>query len=90
MQIVVEPKQELPFENCTAETTGEAAKRGGGPNHAGYLYPQRGSAIEPRRGNQLCIAFSNVEILMVAKLANVSDTAYGKMIWSLCRIAPQV
>src|SRR6266699_709294 len=36
VQIVVEPKQELPFENCTAETTGGAAKRGGGPNHAGY------------------------------------------------------
>src|ERR1700737_1930231 len=41
-------------------------------------------------GNQLCIAFSSVEILIVAKLANVSDTAYGKMIWSLCFIAPQV
>ncbi len=42
------------------------------------------------RGNQLCIAFSSVEILIVAKLENVSDTAYGKMIWSLCLIAPQV
>jgi len=44
--------------------------------------------ILPR--HQFCIAFNSVEILMVAKLANVSDTAYGKMIWSLCLIAPQV
>jgi len=29
-------------------------------------------------------------ILIVAKLENVSDTAYGKMIWLLWRIAPHV
>jgi hypothetical protein len=32
----------------------------------------------------------SAEILIVAKLEKVSDTAYGKMIWSLCRIAPHV
>jgi hypothetical protein len=32
----------------------------------------------------------NAVILIVAKLENVSDTAYGKMIWLLWRIAPHV
>jgi hypothetical protein len=41
-------------------------------------------------GCQFFIDCINVEILMVAKLENVSETAYGKIIWSLCRIAPQV
>jgi hypothetical protein len=41
-------------------------------------------------GNQFCIACISAEILMVAKLEKVSDTAYGKMIWSLCLIAPHV
>ena len=41
-------------------------------------------------GDQLFIACISAEILMVAKLEKVSDTAYGNMIWSLCRIAPQV
>jgi hypothetical protein len=36
------------------------------------------------------IASMSAEILIVAKLEKVSDTAYGKMIWSLCLIAPQV
>ena len=40
--------------------------------------------------HQLRIARIKAEILMVAKFENVSDTAYGKMISSLCRIAPQV
>jgi hypothetical protein len=39
---------------------------------------------------QLCMACSKVEILMVAKLEKLSEMAYGKMISSLCRIAPQV
>ena len=41
-------------------------------------------------GGQACIARISAEILMVAKLEKVSDTAYGKMSMSLCRIAPQV
>jgi hypothetical protein len=45
--------------------------------------------VVPQR-NQLFMVFSRVAILTVAKLENVSDTAYGKMIWSLCLIAPQV
>jgi hypothetical protein len=32
----------------------------------------------------------SAEILIVAKLEKVSDMAYGKMIWLLCLIAPQV
>jgi hypothetical protein len=43
-----------------------------------------------RSGDQPFIACISVEILIVAKLENVSDTAYGKMIWPLCLIAPQV
>src|SRR5215216_938442 len=41
-------------------------------------------------GSQLFIACISAEILMVAKLEKVSDTAYGRMMWSLCCIAPQV
>ena len=41
-------------------------------------------------GQQLSMAFISVEISMVAKLEKVSEIAYGKMILSLCRIAPQV
>jgi hypothetical protein len=41
-------------------------------------------------GDQLFIAFMSAEILMVAILEKVSDTAYGKMIWSLCLMAPHV
>ena len=37
-----------------------------------------------------CIASISAKILIVAKFENVSDTAYGKMIWSFCLIAPQV
>ena len=43
-----------------------------------------------RSGDQPFSACISVEILIVAKLENVSDTAYGKMIWPLCLIAPQV
>jgi hypothetical protein len=41
-------------------------------------------------GDQLSIICSSAEILIVAKLEKVSETAYGKMIVSLCRIAPHV
>ena len=41
-------------------------------------------------GDQSSIVCSSAEILIVAKLEKVSDTAYGKMIVSLCRIAPHV
>jgi hypothetical protein len=40
--------------------------------------------------HQSFIIRSSAEILIVAKLQKVSDTAYGKMIRSLCLIAPQV
>jgi hypothetical protein len=40
--------------------------------------------------DQSFIVCSNAEIFIVAKLEKVSDTAYGKMISSLCLIAPQV
>ena len=52
-------------------------------NQYGYVL---GSAID----NQLRIARIKDEILMVAKFEKLSDTAYGKMISSLCRMAPQV
>jgi hypothetical protein len=56
VQIVVEPKQELPFENCTAETTGGAAKRGGGPNHAGYPSSARlCNRAPPRESTLHCV-----------------------------------
>jgi hypothetical protein len=56
-----------------------------------YIKALRSSEFESRFGAyspfSACIS---VEILIVAKLENVSDTAYGKMIWPLCLIAPQV
>jgi hypothetical protein len=39
---------------------------------------------------QLSIAFISAAILIVAKFEKVSETAYGKMIWSWCRMAPHV
>ena len=43
-----------------------------------------------RRSPQPSSMFISAAILTVAKVENVSDTAYGRMIWSLCRMAPQV
>lgn len=57
--------------------------------HSGSLTFQR-TNWRRAGGGQLFIACISAEILMVAKLEKVSDTAYGRMIWSLCRIAPQV
>jgi hypothetical protein len=47
-------------------------------------------ANDCERRAQRRIASMSAEILIVAKLEKVSDTAYGRMIWSLCLIAPQV
>src|ERR1700722_18001566 len=43
-----------------------------------------------RCGPQPCSMFINASILTAAKLVNVSATAYGTMMQSLCRMAPQV
>ena len=51
---------------------------------------QNGYVLGVAIASQLCIARIKAEILMVAKFEKLSDTAYGKMISSLCRMAPQV
>ena len=55
--------------------------------HPGYSY--RDGACS-RRHTQLAITLIRSTILIVAKFENVSEIAYGKMIWSRWRIAPQV
>jgi hypothetical protein len=81
--VAVRPFDELDCE-AIARKSDDAADAGADGRMARQPRPLAES------GDQFCIAFNSVEILMVAKLANVSDTAYGKMIWSLCLIAPQV
>jgi hypothetical protein len=48
------------------------------------------TAVIDARTQQLSMTFISAAILIVAKLEKVSEIAYGKMIWSLCRMAPQV
>jgi hypothetical protein len=54
------------------------------------LLTDAGDVNDGESRTQRRIASMSAEILIVAKLEKVSDTAYGKMIWSLCLIAPQV
>lgn len=57
---------------------GKPVVRGIWFRHASGIGPSPG--FRRRVRSQLLIVFSRAEILMVAKLENVSDTAYGKMI----------